>query len=308
MIRLNSIFHLMSFGNFHIHQLFTAFLGLTGLLGIYSFFENKIIHKKIAAIVLFCFPSILIWGSGLLKETLGIFFLGMLLLSVKKYFTYPHKKFLIIGLASIGCWLFLKAYALFILLPFLSIYIAVEKGGIHPRSYGLLLIAIIATFIGSNFLDPHYSIPWLIYKKQSDFLSLMRVEEVGSALSVGLLEWNIESFFWSTPKALFNVIFYKLPWKANNMLELFSLTENYVFIALSSYLLAMGCYIKEKRNIVLFSLGTLLFLFLLTGYTTPILGAIVRYRILGLPFWWGMVFVLGKSAFFSKLEEKLHWL
>ncbi len=58
-------------------------------------------------------------------------------------------------------------------------------------------------------------------------------------------------------------------------------------ITLLSFLLIMICFFRKKQfplALVLFCLGFVVILFCLIGLTTPVLGALVRYRIPGIPF------------------------
>jgi len=80
MIVLNALLHFFSFGNFHVHTVFMCFLSILGLTALFKaflpYFENG---KKLLFIAVFLIPSVLFWSSGVLKEGLLFFGIGMFL-------------------------------------------------------------------------------------------------------------------------------------------------------------------------------------------------------------------------------------
>ena len=79
-IRFNSIVRIFSFGYYQVHNVFINFFSLLGLVALFKFFISNLNNKK-PELIFACFlmPSVLFWGSGLLKEGLLIFGLGFLL-------------------------------------------------------------------------------------------------------------------------------------------------------------------------------------------------------------------------------------
>ncbi|RLD65562.1 MAG: hypothetical protein DRI84_06555, partial [Bacteroidetes bacterium] len=79
-IRLNALFRLFSFGSYHVHTVFMCFLSLTGLVYLYRFFEKFIkANKQLLFFAVFLVPSVILWTSGVLKEGLLVFGLGLML-------------------------------------------------------------------------------------------------------------------------------------------------------------------------------------------------------------------------------------
>ena len=78
MLRINAYIHFFSMGNYNIHAIFWAFLSFTGLVGIYrSFISYFPTSKLVLYLSIFCVPSIVFWGSGVHKEGLCYFLLGL---------------------------------------------------------------------------------------------------------------------------------------------------------------------------------------------------------------------------------------
>jgi len=77
-IRLNAVFMLLSGGHYGVHVIFVCFLSLTGLTYIYKSFYSYLQDKPMSLFAaVFLFPSVLLWGSGVLKEGLVLLGLGM---------------------------------------------------------------------------------------------------------------------------------------------------------------------------------------------------------------------------------------
>ncbi|HYG49484.1 MAG TPA: hypothetical protein VD905_01225, partial [Flavobacteriales bacterium] len=115
MIRLNAALRLLSFGYFHVHELFFSFISFVGIMSFYKGFtlftnENK---HKILAFALFLFPSLNFWSAGALKESVLIFCLGNIFYAVCLLVQRKiNVRYTILALVSLIVALFLKSYAL----------------------------------------------------------------------------------------------------------------------------------------------------------------------------------------------------
>ena len=79
-IRFNALTCLFSFGYFHVHTVFMCFVSFTGLVGIYKSFHHYFRNKKYELFFsVFFLPSVLFWSSGVLKEGLIMFSMGLLI-------------------------------------------------------------------------------------------------------------------------------------------------------------------------------------------------------------------------------------
>ena len=118
-IRLNALFHFFSFGIFYVHIVFMCFLSLIGLTAFYKAFSPYFINKKkILFVSVFLLPSVLFWGSGVLKEGLLFFAIGLLLYLTECGFAkkYSFGKMISVFLL-ISVLLFVKFYFLIALIP-----------------------------------------------------------------------------------------------------------------------------------------------------------------------------------------------
>ena len=111
LIRFNALVDIFSFRNYHVHTVFICFLSLTGLMGIYKSFLPFLSEKKKELFaVVFLLPSVLFWGSGVLKEGLVLFSLGM---CVYHYFKLVTENFNLKRMLMVLLFIFLLAVSKF---------------------------------------------------------------------------------------------------------------------------------------------------------------------------------------------------
>ncbi|MBI4929451.1 MAG: DUF2142 domain-containing protein [Bacteroidetes bacterium] len=354
LIRFNALVDIFSFSNYHVHTVFICFLSLTGLMGIYKSFSSFLSNKKkelFAAI--FLLPSVLFWGSGVLKEGLIVFFLGMVI--------YHYQKFIQEGVSAkrlclVFIFLFLlsitKIYILLVLLPALiaHTWVVKTKNRFSEIKYAVVLII----YFSIGLVIPKYHFPFMLMEKQrqgiymaqggsylgnqklnkfvyiypniekriirlknnpgfckivpgiaytswnlTTHLDSMYVHSssdtstywifydqpaAGSYIKIPLIEPTIPSIIKNAPLAFFNTAFRPHLLEAKNPLMIFSAIEN-IFILLFIFICMLFVSRKiQNRNMIYFCFSITVLLFALIGLTTPILGAVVRYKIPALPF------------------------
>ena len=82
-IRLNAFFRFFSMGYYYVHVVFINFLSLIGLTGLIRIFIHYCPeNKNTVALTTMFMPSVLFWGSGLLKDPVMISMFGLLLYMV----------------------------------------------------------------------------------------------------------------------------------------------------------------------------------------------------------------------------------
>lgn len=369
-IRFNAIADIFSFGNYHVHTVFICFLSLFGLTGIYKSFlpylKNK---KKELLVIIFLLPTVLFWGSGVLKEGLLLFFMGML---IYYYFKILQEGVSItrIVLCLLFAWMLAvtKLYMLLILLPaMIALYwINATNNKMPELKFIVVLAACFALVI------PFYDLPFKLMDKQQqsiymasggtligqvdvhkyiyispdvktgikylpdkpgyckivegtpyiswyfeDYTDTVIVahstdtatywvyyqqSKAGSYIDIPLLYTSYSSVLKNAPHALLTTIFRPKPSDVKNSMMLIAAIENFCILL---FILLCMLFIKKKienRQLIYFCLLIAIILFVLTGLTTPILGAIVRYKMPALPFFLiSFLLLLNKAKLLHKL-------
>jgi hypothetical protein len=141
------------------------------------------------------------------------------------------------------------------------------------------MLGILTTLITHKRIDTIDIIAKLSHK-QFDFINLANASKAGSAFKMEYLNNEPIAFVKAIPSALLNATFRPFIWETKNPLMLINSLEN---ILLFGFALFCLFHLKRKREIPLQSIGFclvyILLLYLFIGWTTPISGAIVRYKI-----------------------------
>lgn len=283
-IRINLLILSISNGLFHLHTLVFSVLSFLGSIALLKFFKKySSISTKILFLILFFVPSIVFWNSGVLKEAWLFFCLGFSLLSfhnlMLKQSFYNLIQFFVFGFGLY----FIKPYILICLVPGL-LFIRLDYLFNWKRkilSFGLTFIGIIALAFG-NYAEKFFEI---INSKRSDFIELAKSTNANSLISDTTYDSILEMLF-HTPTAIFTSIFRPGIWEISGLFSLISAVENTVLLLLLVLPVRYFKKLNDKDlNILLFSISFVILLGTLIGLSTPILGAIVRYKIPLLPFY-----------------------
>lgn len=277
-IRLNVIFRFLSGGNFFVHIIFSAFMGLCGLVGLIKTFEYfKIKRFKILAFTILFFPSLSFWTSSPLKETIAICSLGLgLYMSFKGYL---HKNYYLLGFGLavlIPCG-FTKPYVLISLVVASLCALLFVFYGKERKLFYVLLFCLCLGGIAM------YHMPKTLQNKQLDFYKVAEDSRAGSLMNTFVLDGTWSQLLIKAPIALQNALWQPGLIPKSSLLVKLSCLENFFILAL----IAVSLFKTRSRPLPWFFWVVFVFVLLnllMIGYTTPVAGAIVRYRVIALPF------------------------
>ncbi|HNS13084.1 MAG TPA: hypothetical protein PKM97_10775 [Bacteroidia bacterium] len=294
-IRLNVLFQFFSLGKYYVHVVFINFISFIGLFYIYKTFVKYIPSAaKILFVSTFLIPSVLFWGSGLLKDGLLIFAFGIMLYSYDKLYRDPKNfRHLPVFIFSFLLLVFTKLYILIIIIPGLvAWYWARNQAGtkaVLKFSVCYLLYFIIAFNI--HHIVPKYNVTDIIYWKQHNFHTLAEITDAKSIFDIPKLEYGILSIIKNSPVAFFNTLIRPLPTDihGNKLIMAASIENIFILLFILTTILFRKKSIQALKPIYIFSLFFIVILFVITGLITPILGALVRYKVPALPF---LMFIL----------------
>lgn len=284
-IRFNALIRCISLGNIYVHNVIINFISLLGLTALFKFFKPLFKGKtKVLFYGVFLIPSVLFWGSGLLKESFILFGLGFLLLSVQQLFINFKWYYLPLIALSFIFLLYTKFYVLIaLLIPLFSYFfyqkIVVKKVALSFLfSIGILLSLGLLVWLIKDF-NPFQ----LIVNKHLEFYRFNNKFPSNSSFEIPLLSdwWSVIKY---TPNAWINTFIRPYLWESKSPFVLISSLENLLFIGL----FGLAVFYPNKKNMnwyyVLFCLIFVFVLFTIIGLTIPIFGALVRYKVPGLPF------------------------
>lgn len=304
-IRFNAFVRLFSFGYFQVHNVFINFISLVGLTFVFKAYKSFCFQKeKFLFYAIFIIPSVLFWGSGVLKEGILIFAFGLFVYHILQL----TNKFNLLSIIFILIALLLLAFnKLYIVVAFfiptlgyvLNHYLRIKNKFV---GYSIASIIFILAIIIAPQFNNRLDIVYQISSKQQTFSRLIEHEEARSGFLIPTLT-NAFSIISNIPNALNNTLIRPYFWECNSIFVFFSSIENH-FILL---LIFLTVYFRKKINldsvnVILFNITFIICLFVLIGLTTPVFGSIMRYKIPGLIL---LLTTLVMSIDIQKIKEKV---
>ncbi len=294
-IRFNAFVRIFSLGYYNVHTVFICFLSFVGLTGIYRTFFAVLKDKKQELLfAVYLLPSVLFWGSGVLKEGLILFALGLVIHYTNRLF---NAKAIVICFVMALLLALSKFYVWLAIVPSLLLLIWTNKSGNSKSVLKYLLIVFVIALVGLN-IDRFTSVqnPLVtLSQKQIEFKQLAQgnftdayhkpIPIAGSMIVIDTLEPTLSSLVKNSPKALLNTFFRPYPWEVKSPLMLLAGGENIIILL---FILLCIVYHKPLSTVhweyVLFCVSFVIIQFVIIGETTPVIGAIARYKVPALPF------------------------
>ncbi len=306
-IRFNALVMLFSFQNIYVHTYIMNILSVIGLVGIFRFLHEVLSVKKVIALIAVALPlSLLFWGSGLLKEGIVLFSLGLILFAIILIFKNTKKlKGYLLLLIALAVFSISKFYVLFAIIPGL-LSLGASK---HTKKPLITFLSIHFLFIFFMFAAPYMGLPDfpdIISQKQNDFINYVQsLNHVGSFIEGPRLSPNIWDFIVQGFRGLAITLFRPHPLEIHNAAMIPAALENLITIIL----ILFAFVFRNKKMPVstfLFCASFTIVLFTLAGMTTPVLGALVRYKIPAQPFLYGLLLVsINWTQIFGYLQQKV---
>ena len=278
MIRLQAILHFFSLGNYPVHVVFWNFFSTLGLAYIYTSIRKFYKDDNDALLYsIFLIPSFLFWGSGVHKEAVCFFSLGVILHHFLKLIKEPTQlSNWIFVLSSAFLLILIRPYAFLLFLPIL-----LTLAWCHNNSKAVLGKYAVIYTLSSIFLVLLSS-----FTSFNVFEKIRRMREVyykyyigESDISLPTIDANLTSILMATPTAFYNVVFRPTYWDTQNFLASLAFWETYILLALLFFFIIYGRFVLAEKQALFY--GFLFFsisYILLIGLTINNLGAIVRYR------------------------------
>lgn len=317
-VRIASVLTLITGGSFFASGIIISFFCYLGLWKVYKLFIEyyPVFKKQLAYTVLFI-PSVVFWGSGVLKDPLTLAGLSFLL-----FFVHAFMKRRRVIASLIGC--FLSGYMILAIKPYifnafiigigcwlLSFYLVKIKSVIVK---GLIFPFLLALSVGIIFLSldtfsdktGQYSIDKVMNEAVLVQNDLKQDYYGGHRFDIGPFEPTLSSLLSKAPIAIAATLYRPFIWEADNFFIMMSALESLI-ILIFSVLAIFRIKLHRLQGILLqnpllfFSFVFSLFFAFSVGLTTANFGALVRYKIPLMPFYLSMVYILSN---YSKIPVK----
>jgi hypothetical protein len=302
-IRTAAVFDLLTFSSYSATAVLFSLVGFIGLwllfITFYQMYPN--LHRWFALAILFI-PSVIFWGSGLMKDTITIAALGLATYACFQLFVRHNIRLylLILLLMAMYVLYIVKIYILLTFLPAVIIWIfmshlsrirsVVLRYMLFPFLVSLCVVLCYFAVLKAGEDNPKYSLEMISKTAQVTAYDIRywTGREAGSGYSLGELDGTWESMLKLLPQALNVSLFRPYLWEVRNPLMLLSALESITLLMITIYAI-FSARLKIFRAlldpVVLFCLVFSLSFAFAVGISTFNFGTLVRYKIPLLPFY-----------------------
>jgi len=298
---------------------FDSFVGVTillcwicygGIWKLYLLFCEQFpeIKKELAISILFV-PSVVFWGSGLLKDTITLSCIGWYAHGFYWFFIKNKYKFSVLSAVLVSSFLLiaLKPYILVALLPGSLIWFSYDK---ISKTKNKVIRVVVAPFliilgVGGGFYSlsslgsvlGQYSLNNVLDRAVVVQKDLKRSYYGGNSFDIGDFDGSVSGVTSKAHLAINATLFRPYLWEVRNPLMLLSALEStYIMILTAGLLFRLkffGFFRLIGRNpLLLFAVLFALFFAFSVGLSTPNFGALSRLKIPCIPFFVASLFVL----------------
>ncbi len=290
MIRFSALMKIFSMRLYYPHAVLMCFLSLLGLTGIYRLFISALPGRELVLMVaVYLMPSTILWTSGLIKEAFLMFALGMLFYTIQQIIEGNRRNVLqyVKLIVFLYCLFLIKPYIIFMMIPGVTAWLMFKY---FPTRRFVVLLSTYAIYAAIMIFSAEVilgqKIPNLLTSKQNEFYFVAERDHANSVIDIPRLDGTYTTLFKNAPQAFVNVLFRPSILEIKNPLMLFAAAENFFLILFILFAVIMALKNKEREVPDLFYIALFFSsaIFVLTGLVTPILGAVVRYKVPAYPF------------------------
>lgn len=298
-VRVAGFLDILTFGTYSTTSLFFALFSFGGSWTLFStltaYYPGQESRLKFA---LLFFPSILFWGSGIMKDTLT---LGAFLFLVNGLFVVLKKKRISIFtfitiLVSSWVLLSVKAYILYCTIPAVVVWIySAQIGKIGSKVFKVLFAPLILGFFvlfghiavtQATKGDSLYSIDNLAQRAwiTAYDIRFYTGKDAGSGYSLGEQDGTWQTMLTLAPAAVNVTLFRPYLWEVRNPFMLIMAFESLILLVLVIRFVALGGYrLVLKDPFLIFSVCFSITFAFAVGVSTYNFGTLMRYKIPMLP-------------------------
>lgn len=286
LIKIEAIFNVFSFRSYYTNVLFFNFITFFGNIAFVKAYGLLFRHAKKGLLVFaaFMIPSTLFWTSGLHKD--GFLFMLMSLIVYQLALWMNSQKTtgkMILNTSLCLFFIFLlRNYVALSLVPAISICILNYR---FPKQALRINITVVLVCCGgfflSSYISPALDLPWWVMKRRMEFNSL----SANSLLPYNHLESSFQSYVYNLPEALNHGFLRPYLWDRLGAFYIPFALELVALLAITIYYIFNHLPLNSSQRAI-FCFGLFVFFanWLFLGYMIHIVGAIIRYKSIFLPF------------------------
>jgi hypothetical protein len=309
-IRLSFIFDILTFSSYAATAMLFGVLGFVGMWMFFLTFYKQYPHlHRGLAIAAFFIPSVFFWGSGLLKDTVCLAFLGIATYQVYDNFIgskFSWRKLVWLALSLLIIYK-VKPYIVLTFLPASVIWVFLLnlkklrsialRWIVFPFVFAAAIVLAYFSILRAGGENEKYSLNKVAKTAQETAYDIRFYtgKSAGSGYTLGELDGTLGSMIRLAPQAINVSLFRPYLWEVRNPLMLLSALESFAFL-----IAVISLFYRAKFKLLnAFKDPTILFLFIFSvvfafsvGVSTFNFGSLVRYKIPMMPFFVVMLTIL----------------
>lgn len=321
-IRFTSPLYLITIESYFTCTLLLSALAYAGVWRLFLMFSREFpgLEKQFAVAILF-FPSLLFWGSGIMKDTYTLsaacwFTYSIYMVFIKREKVLPNIFWL---LATTYIMVSFKPYIFIALLPGTLVWVSFKriqaiKSPVFKALVAPIVIAlffILGSFVFSSLssdLKQYSSVDSMLEKAVVSQNDLKQEYYGGNSFDIGAFDGTVSGVFSKFPLAVTAGLFRPFLFEARNPVMFISGVENTFLLIFTLVFLFRVGPIKvlkyvSKEPLLLFSLTFAIFFAFGIGLSTSNFGALVRYKIPCIPFYLSSLYIIREHFLKQEISE-----
>lgn len=310
-VRYTSVFAMLTVNSIIGTVMLVAWLSYKGVWKLYLVFTEMYprLTKELAIAILFI-PSVVFWGSGVLKDTFTFgaacwFTYSFYNMAIKRRKVFQN---ILAIVAMTYIIISIKPYIFIALIPGCIIWLVFARlqGISNPIIRFLaapmifMLSVVLAAFVFSStsgFLGAYSSVDSIVNKAVVTQQDLKREAYEGNSFDIGDFDPTLQGMLSKSPQAITAGLFRPFIWEANNPVMLISGLENLIIMLMFLYFFVRYNPIKFISSLfsepmIIFSFSFAVFFSFAVGLTTSNFGSLVRYKIPAMPFFLACILIV----------------
>ena len=314
-IWITSVCLLLLFRSYMLASITLTLFAFYGCWKVFTMFYDMYPHlKKQMAFACLFIPSVFFWGTGVMKEPVCIGGLGLLTYNVYELFFKKGNKIKNLILAFVGGFIVfaIKVYIILAFLPALAVWVfsryryTIKSPFIKAISTPIFIAlgAVSSVFILQLMAEyaERYAFEEIMRtaKDTQNWLAYSSKEQQGSFYTLGDIEYTPVGLLKVFPKAINVALFRPYIWEIKKPILLAAALEGILTLYLTITLLFKSGFIRFVRLIaenpeVQFCLVFSIIFGFAVGFTSFNFGALARYKIPFMPFYYIALFILADA-------------
>ena len=308
--------YILSSGSFIITSFLTSIFSFIGLWKLYRLFNSQFPGNiKIFAYLILFLPSTVFWGGGIMKDS---FVLGACCFAVYNFFKIFIRKEkifinIILIIINFSIIINIKSYVAISMIPGMIIWannsflVSIKSSFIKVVTFPIIFIIILGSgfLIFNNLsalgLGQFENVDQTFQQAQIIQQDLLRSEQYGSNnYHIGSLDGTLSNTLQLAPYAIFTALYRPSVIEIGSPAMVISVVENLILLLFSIYALSKTNPFRLLKQIFASPILTYSLIFTIifgfgVGIASTNFGALVRYRIPLIPFYFPLIYLISKK-------------